>query len=278
MPKPKRHAVDGSQNELADKQEETSGGQLVEALQLLGTVEDGGNSRSADCRSTRFERGTLNGRLGASARRLGDEGTSRGVSNPRGNSNSRGSSAFRGNGNPRRGSDLGAGDSAGEGNGDSKSSRRGLRGVAGSCVRAADSLGLSLGFSLGLGLGSGSRGRNSAGGDDGEGPASLITTARLSLSLRLGGGDLRSARGDSQSDADGGGRDLRSTGGLNSGSHTSHPNDGGRGTRSAGGLLDRESNASDTSQDGRDRLSIANRKGDTSDLGNGCYNVRTGTR
>jgi hypothetical protein len=48
--------------------------------------------------------------------------------------------------------------------------------------------------------------------------------------------------------------------------------------RSAGGLLDRESNAGDTSQGGRDRLSIAHREGDTSDFGNRYSNVSTGTR
>jgi hypothetical protein len=52
--------------------------------------------------------------------------------------------------------------------------------------------------------------------------------------------------------------------------------------RSAGGL-DRESNAGDTSQGGRDlgslsRLAIANREGGTSDFGDGYYKVRTGTR
>lgn len=145
---PKRHAVDSSQNEFAEKQEETSGGQLVEALLLLGTVEDGGGSRSTGCRSTRLERGTLNGSLGASAGRLGDKGASRSNSDSRGNGDPRGGSDIGASG----GTSDGASDGAREGNGDAKSSRRGLRGVAGSRVRAADSLGLC----LGLGLGSGS--------------------------------------------------------------------------------------------------------------------------
>lgn len=294
-----RYAARCSQKELTDKQEETSGGQLVEALQLLRTVEDDSSSRGARCSSTSLQgRGTnsggLNGGFGAgtldtrSGGRLGNKGaTSAPVRVGR-----------EGNGNrdTGRGGSLGVCDCVCQGDGEIKAIRGGLLGVARRSAGARDGLGLgvSLGtgwnsntgridaegnpgtrcrawsrarnsLGLGLSLGGRSRGRSSAGWND-LNSRGLRRTTRLGLRLGLGGDNLRSASGGNR-DSDAG--------------HLSW------GRRDLGGLtgLDRESDAGHLSWGGRDLgslggLVITNSESDLSDLGtivNGCIDIRTGT-
>lgn len=200
-----------SQNQLADKQENTSDGQFVEALHLLSTVEDSSGSGGPGSGGTSLERGGLNGVLGTSnldagSGRLGGQGASR---------SSRGA----------RRSAL-VDDRASQRDGEPETCRGSPLGVACGGVRAGHGLGLSLSGSArgddgqgDLGTSSSGRGggRTSAGWRDAEGQGGLLATTRLSLGL--GGGNIRSLsrleRDSNASHLSWSGRDLGGAAGLN---------------------------------------------------------------
>lgn len=63
--KPNGHAAGSSQDERDDKQEQTTGSQLIEDLRLVGTVEGDGSSRGTECAGNSLVRGGLNRVVGA---------------------------------------------------------------------------------------------------------------------------------------------------------------------------------------------------------------------
>lgn len=267
------HAARSSQ-ELADKQEETGGGQLVEALQLLRTVEDDSSSRGAECSGTSLQSrgsgansGTLSGGLGGS---LGGK---------------RGAGALvrvgrEGNGNrdTDRGGSLGICGCIGQRDGENKASGGGLLGVAVAKRSAGARDGLDLGLSLGT-----SRDSNT-GTIDAEGnPGTRCrawSRARNSLGLGL---DL-SLGGRSRGGSSAGGNDINSRGLLGAARLGLRLGLGGDNLRSASGV-NRESDAGHLSWGCRDLgspsgLTITNGERDLSDLGtitNGCIDIRMGT-